>query len=555
MISYDTPHAILKRTRVGLTLIEILIALTMTLIVLGAMTSAFQYASAAMQEGRAVLEMSNRVRVAENLMRRDLANLTVEPRPYIGNAIPNGYFEYIEGPRRDLKSPFTEGAGSNVAITNSELSYLGDSDDILAMTTRSTAGSVFRGRQFNLVTGATAPIESAYAEIIWWTLLNDSNNDFIIDYSESQDLFRRVLLINPELNMPIVGFPGEVAVEADLPFGQALEWLALSDISARLETAASGTAGNVDIVANSLQDLASRQNRAFRSSTVAGLPFNRLTFPHALDRTALSNLRASDAQPLAVAGVIDFDGIAPGILPNGNDRVVENLAAFDVRVFASNAFVSTVAGVLIEPSDPQFNGFDGDGDGIPVACDADDGNPGNTSLLAGSGRVGAYVDLGHHGGGQFSQALTPTGFFSVTGTLAAKSPMNYQFLFEQLTFGAGNPTFPAAVPASLNGLLETVYDTWTPAYESDGIDQDNAAVPLYRRVDPTPLTNAEANIDDQGTNGIDDDGDNGPDDYNERETQPPYPDPISGLKVTFRLIEKQTGEIRQSSVVHDFDVQ
>ena len=92
--------------RAGLSLVEIMIALTMTLIVLVSMMSAFQYASAEMQNGRATLEMANRVRVAENLLRRDLANLTVEPRPYIDKTIPNGYFEYIEGPRRDSQFPF-----------------------------------------------------------------------------------------------------------------------------------------------------------------------------------------------------------------------------------------------------------------------------------------------------------------------------------------------------------------------------------------------------------------------------------------------------------------
>jgi Tfp pilus assembly protein PilV len=165
MIFNDNPNPIHQRVRAGLSLVEILIALTMTLIVLGAMMSAFQYASAEMQNGRATLEMANRVRVAENLLRRDLANLTVEPRPYIGNAIPNGYFEYIEGPRRDLRAPFTEASGSNAATVNTlganAISYLGDSDDILAMTCRSTAGSVFRGR----LPGAAAPAESAYAEI------------------------------------------------------------------------------------------------------------------------------------------------------------------------------------------------------------------------------------------------------------------------------------------------------------------------------------------------------------------------------------------------------
>ena len=43
-------------SRRGLTLIEIMIALTMTLIVLGAMMQAFQYASGQMQMGRATME-------------------------------------------------------------------------------------------------------------------------------------------------------------------------------------------------------------------------------------------------------------------------------------------------------------------------------------------------------------------------------------------------------------------------------------------------------------------------------------------------------------------
>ena len=90
----------------------------MTLIVLVSMMSAFQYASAEMQNGRATLEMANRVRVAENLLRRDLANLTVEPRPYMDKAIPNGYFEYIEGPRRDLQFPFgVDADGDGVPVT------------------------------------------------------------------------------------------------------------------------------------------------------------------------------------------------------------------------------------------------------------------------------------------------------------------------------------------------------------------------------------------------------------------------------------------------------
>lgn len=557
MIPFHTPHPVLKRARVGLTLIEILIALTMTLIVLGAMMSAFQYASAEMQNGRAMLEMANRVRVAENLLRRDLANLTVEPRPYIGKVIPNGYFEYVEGPQRDLKVPFTEGLapnppGSNAPLTTSSLSYLGDSDDILAMTCRSIAGSVFRGRLFGSTT--TPNIESAYAEIVWWTRLNETNNDLVIDYPESQDLFRRVLLINPDLDATD-GLPAGVSLSF------AMEWLARSDISARLEPV---TATTYNVVANSLQDLANRENRAFRRPITTGVAdansVNTLfAFPYPLNRTTLAALRTADDNSTG----FNFDGdtIPTGIIYNGNDIVLTDIAAFDVKVFSPDcALDDSVAGTVLEPGDPGYPNItagvvvDADGDGIPDFAD------GGAVIIAGTPQ-GAFVDLGHHGGGQFSQTITPpTPFYSAAGTSAQRSPLNYRFLFESL---ASPTAYDASTPAFsllITDMIETVYDTWTPTYESDGINQDPAVV----HADALPVAggvgNATTNID-QGTNGIDDVNpvsgttENGPDDYNERETQPPYNYPISGLKVTIRLIEKQSGEVRQSSIVHSYGAQ
>ncbi|MGY8748905.1 MAG: PilW family protein, partial [Pirellulales bacterium] len=120
-------------SRRGLTLIEIMIALTMTLIVLGAMMQAFQYASGQMQLGRATMELANRLRSAEELLRSDLSNLTVEPRPYTETTNPNGYFEIIDGVMRDKTTKLN-------FINNLELtdrSYLGDVDDVIAMTVRS----------------------------------------------------------------------------------------------------------------------------------------------------------------------------------------------------------------------------------------------------------------------------------------------------------------------------------------------------------------------------------------------------------------------------------
>ena len=47
--------------RPGLSLIEIMIAMVMTLIVLGAMMAAFAYGSSEMQKGRATIELNNRL--------------------------------------------------------------------------------------------------------------------------------------------------------------------------------------------------------------------------------------------------------------------------------------------------------------------------------------------------------------------------------------------------------------------------------------------------------------------------------------------------------------
>ena len=60
------PFAFRSHRRSGLTLVEILIALSMTLIVLGVMTSAFRFASEEMQNGRALIELANRARIVED---------------------------------------------------------------------------------------------------------------------------------------------------------------------------------------------------------------------------------------------------------------------------------------------------------------------------------------------------------------------------------------------------------------------------------------------------------------------------------------------------------
>lgn len=518
-------------TRRGLSLIEIMIALTMTLIVLGAMMTAFQFASQQMQLGRAVMEMANRLRAAEEVLRNDVSNLTVEPRPYTESTIPNGYNEIVEGPLRDLRYPLTaidsvapvgfldgirdtdgdtipdpidvdttggfdtngNGVDDRFDPTIAGNSYKGDYDDVWMGTVRSE-DQPFRGRYIapngtftigtNVYNGldptagfSTDVIESPLAEICWWTAYTDINGNETDDFvGESIKVYRRVLLIRPGLNLPTFG-----------TFGEALSYLATTDISARVVTFTDGATTLHRVVANDIKDLANRQNRYCHAaygnvfSTTYGAP-RRL-----LDRSKLWDLRSADYV---------VNGAVVSLEYNGNDIMLTDVVSFDLKVYSPNALVDVAGGVAVEPGDIGFVSTSGSATGL-----------------------GAFVDLGHTGGGWFG------------GFATGLSQLTYQYRLDL-----------SAPPIEIVGLMETAYDTWTPLYESDGLNQDG---------DDDGGAPAAALID-EGTNGIDNGGTAAPDDDLERETRPPYPYPVRGIKVTIRLIEKNTKQIHQSSVIHSY---
>ena len=442
--------------RTGLTLIEIMIALTMTLIILGAMMKAFQFASGEMRQGRALMELANRVRSAEGLLRTDLANPTVEPRPYTQTTAPNGYFEYIEGAERDGID------SSNVLKDESYLNnYLGDVDDILALTVRATPGQSFRGRS------GSGVIESSLAEVVWFTTWTDLDGDLTtINFDETVRVHRRVLLIRPDLNnssgklnedpLPwedpndpeMIGDPEDID-DPDDP-DSVETFFETSDISARVVP----TSGGFDVIANNLTDLALRKNRFCHEYFLdnSNTPPDPVGF-YNMNRTLLADRRNS----------------------SGDDILLTDVTGFDLKVYSPNATVNPAAvtgtDIILEPGDVGFD----------------------VNVANGIG-WGAFVDLNHPGVGWFNGL--PYG-------------NNYAF-------------------------SEWVYDTWSPAYESDGIDQDG--------VDGV----------DQATDGLDSDGSNGVDDTGERETLPPYPYPIRGMKVSIRLIEKGTKQVHQTSIIQSF---
>jgi hypothetical protein len=105
-------------------------------------------------------------------------------------------------------------------------------------------------------------------------------------------------------------------------------------------------------------------------------------------------------------------------------------------------------------------------------------------------------------------------------------------------FGVLPPNSDAARKSLLAPAAQFVYstyDTWSFHYEHDGVQQ-------------TPFGP------DKGTNGLDDNSGPFPgvDDMSERETSPPYPYPLRGLRVKIRVYEPGSKQVREVTVAHSF---
>ncbi len=306
-----------RRSRQGLTLVELLIAVSLTLIIVAAMIRAFKSTGDSISLGRAKMDMHNKIRVVTETLRRDLQNATHAPNPRAGNSA--GYFEIIEGLETDA------------VHATSDISFLGDHDDILALTVKSK-GEPFRGR-FNGVW-----VESYLAEVIWWVVHDDTDGSDEAGYDESLRLYRRVLLIRPDL----------VTLAVDLDTFQRD-----NDVSARYSDDGTG------LVMNSLAELANRKNR---------FAHNPNQFPFEIDDVSAALLPLEN----------DFEG---------QDLMLDNCVAFDVKVFDPTADIRRpeigVQGIgqVVDRDDPGF---------IAVQQAITDGD-----LEWEASQDGAYVNLGY----------------------------------------------------------------------------------------------------------------------------------------------------------------
>jgi hypothetical protein len=177
----------------------------------------------------------------------------------------------------------------------------------------------------------------------------------------------------------------------------------------------------------------------------------------------------------------------------GDDVLLTNVLAFDVQVYDPGAPVFVSNGVAVEPRDPGYS-----------------------ALLAGTpAAFGAYADLGY--------AYMPPG----AAPLAAFN---------------GNPAGKSQLAAP-----PFVYDTWSLHYESDGVDQFG-----YQVDDDGDVLVDEPDETDLGANGLDDNGNGVADDLDERDTLPPYAAQLRGIRITLRVYEPDSQQVRESVIVQDF---
>jgi hypothetical protein len=189
-----------RHSRAALTLVEMLVAMAVTLIMMGAVVTLFGNIGSSISGSRAVMEISERLRNARNVLQTDLKNVTVTMLPPRRPENDEGYFEYTEGPQSDLNPINPDTATGSPAW----LSLLGDSDDILRMTVRSR-GEPFVGRY----SGGT--ITSQTAEVVWF--VGESTDAPILDVSalhgsgplngqprRLKTLYRRIFLIAPSIS-------------------------------------------------------------------------------------------------------------------------------------------------------------------------------------------------------------------------------------------------------------------------------------------------------------------------------------------------------------------
>ncbi|WP_442485224.1 PulJ/GspJ family protein [Aeoliella sp. SH292] len=319
-ISHPSP---LAPRAAGFTLVEMLIAISITLVMMSVVVGVFATLSESVSKRRSAIEVGTQLRHVRNVLQRDLEGATCPVIPWQRPESDVGYFEIVEGPYADFyPSLLTDGrvGGANTSSTaiGPEIDYsistipssdvpvldgevtnaggLGDHDDVLAFTSRNEKepftgpaplGNVgASGGQNPFVAWASQSISSPVAEVVWFCMENPPEEyDALSSFGEAgfRTIYRRTLLVAPWLDYRYdVGGgpksrPGVLRIldRANVTEAQALAALIAFqeryDISARINFDPTiRNDGRWTIVANTLADLTDRKNRFEHHGYVEG---------------------------------------------------------------------------------------------------------------------------------------------------------------------------------------------------------------------------------------------------------------------------------------------
>jgi type II secretory pathway pseudopilin PulG len=562
------------RTQGGFTLLEVMIATAVTLLMMLGLAQMFKVLGDSMNQGRAGLELNNRLRSVMHRIRTDLDNVTAVPRPPIPVGAGQGYMKIYDGPMTDY-----------TFASDPLRNRYGDLDDIF-MATVKAKDTWFTGKVPAFIVERRAPevsnianelsstvtIASEFAEIVLFVQPFDSNGDGGID---TYRLHYRTLLIRPDFNDAIAGrLAGDfrtaafnTLVTTELKVSPPASSTATSaeldlfafhqicDLSVR-------RVGSTHVAANTIEDLANPANRFAHitipiADGVASMPvlsLSRNLFPFQVPITPPLN----DSLPRAAgAGFLDSSFILSGDR-TGEDILATDVLAFDIRCYDSSAPIvrfkpdssSDDEEITLRPGDPGFANIR-----IPNNVTF----PINNTIA-----YGEFVDLNWAAKRNFqNRILQPNQpdskdhFFHISelsgtkGVDSSGNPLPTDSLYRS-GLVKGNP----------NGfqIYQPSYDTFTDYYEQDGVLQaelsgNRGLVTLLTTPAPSNLRDLDqwrASAIDAGRDGIDNTGSAGIDDASELESSPPFPVNLRGVQISVRLEDRASKQFKQMSTIKEF---
>jgi prepilin-type N-terminal cleavage/methylation domain-containing protein len=561
----------------GFTLLELLIATVITLILTALVAQMFQFVTDGVFHSRANIELNDQLRNAKHRLIQDLRGVTAPTVPPLDPSAEMGYFEYVEG----AGVANTLGGDVGGLITTSQRdTIMGDRDDLLMFTAYSL-DDPFVGKA-----GSGKAIKSRYAEIAWFTRAATSNT-----HIGGYNLHRRTWLISD------VSMGGNYTV-ADQSMRQEYG-------SYETEAAPTLTTVGPRAVRNTLGDLTMRERRSVHQpyvqpfnmfystnasssgiiETWSGVPVLSLptmseqshsNFPNPVyevwegtfSKTWRQKPYGTTHANFPRKGAFLTPGLGAGSRES-EDIILTNVISFDIKAWDPGAPIFKA--ILTTQTSTTGVGMALDPNAVGLIVPGDPGYGWNF------GAVQKFMDTPVTG------TFMPVGFGAFADlnylhldrqTLTVNNARRVKYLtklaeFESKKFRGDAADAGAQLPrpsfgfgnSLLSGVDTTttgtpsfqppaVYDTWSRHYEYDGHDTDG---------DGTV---------DEGTNGLDDDGDGYVDETiavdsngdgvikdaerDERDAPPPFDAPLRGIKITIRVMEQDSRQIREVSTVHEF---